>query len=113
MPLPKFLQSYFPSYDISKMDIKNPDDQREIITQILNHGNPKDISWLFKTYEAKTIKRVVSCPQRGHWQKRALNYWAKIFNINFLDVVYSTALLSFSPRPKLMEKYFKKIKSKS
>ena len=113
MPLPKFLQSYFPSYDTSKMDVKNQDDQREIITQILNHGSQKDISWLFKTYDAKIIKRVVSCPQRGHWKKRTLNYWAKIFNIDFSDIVYSTAILSISPRPKLMERYFQKIKNKS
>ena len=39
MSLPKFLQAYLPSYDISKMELSDQEDAKEIITQILNYGD--------------------------------------------------------------------------
>ena len=106
MALPKFLQSFLPSYDISKMDLKNPEDKREIITQILNFGNPKEIKWLFKTYSRREIRDVIAHPKRGYWQERALNYWTKIFNIKVPKLIYEVAIFSLTHRPELMKRYF-------
>jgi len=105
--LPKFLQAFLPSYDISKMDLHNPEDRREIITQILNYGDKKDILWLFSTYDLREIKENISHPMRGCWQERALNYWTKIFNIKMPKIIYEVAIMSLKPRPELMEKFFK------
>jgi len=38
MSLPKFLEPFLPSYDISQMDLKNPDDKKLIIEAVLNQG---------------------------------------------------------------------------
>ncbi len=107
MALPKFLEPFLASYDISKMDLYNPEDKREIIMQILNFGGRKHIIWLFKTYSLGEIKQVITHPQRGCWQERALNYWTKIFNIKVPKLIYEVAIFSLTPRPKLMERYFK------
>jgi len=107
MALPKFLQSYLPSYDISEMDLGRPEDKEEIITQILNYGSKKEILWLFSTYHLKEIKEVISHPKRGCWQERALNYWTKVFNIKLPRIIYEVAIFSLQPRPKLMRRYFK------
>jgi len=107
MALPKFLQTYLPSYDISKMDLHHPEDRQEIITQILNYGGRKDVLWLFRTYNPEEIKEVISHPKRGCWQERALNYWTKVFNIKLPRIIYEVAIFSLQPRPKLMARYFK------
>lgn len=107
MALPKFLQPYLPSYDISKIDLRDPTVKREIITQILNYGDKKDVLWLFRTYTPREIKWVISNPKRGCWQERALNYWTKIFNVKLHKVFYEAAILSLHPRPELMRRYFK------
>ena len=104
--LPKFLENFLSSYDISKMDLYNPEDKREIITQILNYGDEKDIIWLFKTYDIAEIKEVISHPMRGCWQERALIYWTKILDIKLPKIIYETAIFSLNLRPKLMENYF-------
>lgn len=105
--LPKFLQSFLPSYDISQMELDNLEDKQEIITQILNYGNKKDIIWLFRTYSLKEIRDVISHPMRGCWREKVLNYWTKFFNIKLPKIIYEVAIFSFQPRPKLAEQYFK------
>lgn len=105
--LPKWLQGYLPSYDISKMSLDNPGDKEEIITQILNNGTMEDVVWLFKTYKSDEIKKVVATPMRGCWDERALNYWTKIFNIKIHPIIYGAAIFSLDPRPQLMKSYFK------
>lgn len=112
MSLPKFLQSYLPSYNLSQMDLNNPDDKREIITQILNYGDKRDIIWLFKTYNQSEIKKNILKPLRGYWQEKPLNYWLKISNLKIPKILYQVALFSLNPRPKLMRKYFRSKKSK-
>ncbi len=111
MPLPKFLQNFLPSYDISKMDLYDPWDKREIITQILNFGDKKDIIWLFKNYNLTEIKKIISQPMRGFWQERALNYWTKFLNLRLSKIVYQAAIFSLRPRPELMSQYFRDVKS--
>lgn len=112
MALPKFLQPFLPSYDISKMDLHYPEDRQEIITQILNYGTKKDIFWLFRVYSLREVKAVISKPMRGCWLERPLSYWTKIFNIHMPKIIYETAILSLTPRPELMRKYFNYLKRK-
>lgn len=111
MPLPKFLQSYLPSYNLSQMDLNNPDDKREIITQVLNYGDKRGIIWLFKNYNQLEIKKNILKPLRGYWQEKSLNYWLKISNLKIPKILYQVALFSLNPRPKLMKKYFQKVKN--
>lgn len=81
MALPKFLQPYLASYDLSKLDKDDAAVRQELITQILNSGDDKAVRWLFKTYSKKTIKDVLRRPKRGIWFKDSLNYWQKILGI--------------------------------
>ena len=112
MSLPKFLEPFLPSYDISKMDLKDPDDKKLIIEAILNQGTMKEIKWLFKTYSLREIKNVVKNPARGCWDERALNYWTKIFDIKIPKIIYEVAIMSLIPRPKLIMRYFNYLKRK-
>jgi len=112
MPLPKFLEPFLPSYDISKMDLKEPADRREIIIAILNQGNEKDLKWLFRTYSLKEIKKEIENPGRGIWFRDVLYYWTKILNIKLPKIVFEAAVFDLNPRPKLIRRYFNYLKRK-
>ena len=112
MKLPNFLESYLPSYDISKMNLKNPSDKKLIIEVVLNQGPMEKIKWLFKTYSVREIKNVLRNPRRGCWDTRVLNYWTKIFDIKIPKLIYDVAIFSLAPRPELMRRYFNYLKRK-
>lgn len=105
--LPKFLEPFLPSYDISQMGLKNPNDKKLIIEAILNRGTAKEIKWLFRNYTLKEIKNVLKNPRRGCWQERKLNYWTKVLDIKLPKFVYEVAIFSLEPRPKLSAKFFR------
>ena len=113
MPLPKFLESFLPSYDISKMDLHNSYDKKLIIEAVLNYGTTKDIKWLFRTYSQREIKNVLRNPSRGCWQARVLNFWTKFFNIKVHPVVYEMAILDLNPNPEKWQRWFNFIKKKA
>lgn len=98
MPLPKFLQSVLWSYDLSKMSTADPKDRDLTITQVLNHGDMKQLEWLTKTYSRKEIEDVVREPWRGMWFKRVLDYWLKIFGLKIPQEIYQKAVLDINPK---------------
>jgi len=110
MRLPKFLEPFLPSYDISKMDLRDPYDKKLIIEAVLNQGTMKEIKWLFKTYSFREIKNVLRNPRRGCWDARVLNFWTKFFGIKIHPIIYEMAILDLIPRPEKQEKWFKFIK---
>ena len=79
MALPSFLQGYLWSYDIRKIDKKLH--KETIITSILDLGDEKAISWLFKNYSLGQIKSVLKNPRRGEWHKTSLLYWQRILDV--------------------------------
>lgn len=95
MALPKFLQPYLASYDLTKLDVRR--DRQLIITQILNKGNYKALQWLGKTYSRKEIKRAISSPTPGMWLKSILSYWLKIFNLRIDKKTFNRAALDLRP----------------
>lgn len=113
MPLPKFLEPFLPSYDISKMDLKDPYDKKLIIEAVLNQGTIKEIKWLFKTYSIREIKNVLKNPSRGCWDARVLNFWTKFFEIKLHSIVYEMAILNLSPQPEKWERWWKFIIKKA
>jgi hypothetical protein len=110
MPLPKFLEPFLPSYDISKMDLKNPSDKRLIIEAVLNQGTMKEIKWLFKTYSIREIKNVLRNPRRGCWDARVLNFWTKFFGIKIHPIIYQMAILDLIIRPEKQERWLRFIR---
>ncbi|MCD6094643.1 hypothetical protein J7J39_01935 [bacterium] len=113
MPLPKFLKPFLPSYDISKMDLRNPYDKKLIIEAVLNQGTMKEIKWLFKTYSFREIKNVLKNPRRGCWDAKVLNFWTKFFGIKLHPVVYEMAILDLNPRLEKWKKWFRFIKKRA
>ncbi len=95
MGLPRFLQSCFPSYDLTKLDIKK--DKKLIITQILNNGTEKEIKWLGNNYSQKEIKEVVQNPIKGMWMKSVLEYWQKILGIRHKQKITNQAVINLNP----------------
>lgn len=96
MSIPSFLQSYLASYDITKLDKNNPSVAAEIITQTLNLGDTKAVSWLFDNYTLAEIRDVVRNPKRGVWNDESLNYWKEILKINKIPN-YQKAILNINP----------------
>lgn len=113
MALPKFLQFFLPSYDISEMDLHDPYDKKLIIEAVLNRGTTKDIKWLFKTYSLREIKNVLRNPSRGCWDARVLNFWTKIFKIKIHPIVYEMAILDLNPNPEKWKRWLNFIKKRA
>jgi len=107
MALPKFLEPFLPSYNISKMDLHNPYDKKLIIEAVLNQGTMKEIKWLFKTYSGREIKNVLKQPRRGCWDARILNFWTKFFGIKIHPTVYEMAILNINPQPEKWERWLR------
>ena len=108
MRVPKFLQPYVPSYDVS--DLKLERDKDLLITQVLNKGDDGAIKWLFKTYSISEIRKFVKNPTRGMWFRRSLNYWAKILNIKIPKFNFELAIIELNDlRPKLYERFYKSL----
>ncbi len=87
---PKQFQRTLWSYDINKMDLK--EDQKEIITQVLNYGTWEDLKLLYQLYPEKEIKEVVRNPCRGVWFEKVLNFWTLIFNIKLKKEIWEKAI---------------------
>ena len=105
MAIPKFLQPYLWSYDLSQMDPKR--DKITIITQILNFGDKKAIKWLFRTYKISAMRSIIKKPRRGLWLIKSINYWAKILDVTPNPWLYKFCILDVNPNPELAEEFFK------
>ena len=95
MSIPKFLNPYLASYDLSKIDAVRH--KELIITEVLNKGDFKALSWLCKTYSKRDLVKVIKNPIRGVWLKDVLLYWMKIFDIELPGKVFRQALLDLNP----------------
>jgi len=96
MPVPKFLQSYLPSYNVDRLDKDDPSVASEIITQVLNLGDDKAIAWVFENFTIDKIRDAVKNPQKGVWNEESLNYWKEILKIG--EIVDSDkAILNIYP----------------
>ena len=111
MALPKFLQPYLWSYDLSQMDPKG--DKITVITQILNFGDKRAIKWLFNNYKISEIRQILEKPQRGLWLRKSIHYWSKILDVTPDPWYYKFCLLNINPNPKLAEEFFKEKFSRS
>lgn len=83
MPLPKFLEPFLPSYDISKMDLHNLHDKKLIIEAVLNQGTMKEIKWLFKTYSLREIKMLSEIPLGVVGMRELLIFGQRFFKLNY------------------------------
>lgn len=76
-PLTK--KSLFWDTDTNTIDmVKN---KRYVIERILKFGSLTDYSWLKSIYSADEIKKVIT-RDRSELDKKSLNFWCEIYNIN-------------------------------
>ena len=78
--IPQYIQPFLWSYDTKRMNFKK--DKKRIIINVLNLGTKKATDWLFKTYTKQEIKTVFKNSLAGEWNKKSLNFWSFIFNLN-------------------------------
>ncbi|MFA5827151.1 MAG: hypothetical protein WC839_01470 [Candidatus Paceibacterota bacterium] len=72
-------KSLFWDTDVNNIDIiKN---KRYIIERILKFGDLTDYYWLKNIYSPNEIKKVIT-RDRSELDKRSLNFWRYIYNIN-------------------------------
>lgn len=72
------IKRFFWDVDPDSLDVKK--NSEYIIARILEYGDPEAIKWLFKTYDKKTIKKVLM-NKRG-FSKRTANFWSKILDVD-------------------------------
>ena len=78
--IPQSVKAALWSYDSTKLDLNK--DKERIITNVLNYGTREAIDWLFATYERDEIREVVANPRPGEWDRKSLNFWCIIFDID-------------------------------
>lgn len=72
------IKRFFWDVDFSKLDFaKNQD---FVIERILEYGDIRGISWLFKTYDKKTIREVLM--NKHGFSKKTANFWSKILDVD-------------------------------
>lgn len=76
-PLAK--KSLFWDTNINNIDISK--NKRYIIERILRFGDLTDYSWLKNIYSSKDIEKVIT-RDRSELDKKSLNFWRYIYNIN-------------------------------
>ncbi len=67
------------SCDTDRLDLEQH--RERIITNVLNMGTHDALLWLFRTYTRERIAEVVAHPRPGEWNKRSLNYWSLVFDL--------------------------------
>lgn len=67
------------SLDTGRIDLDRH--RQRIVTNILNLGTHEAVTWLFKTYPRERIAEVVAYPRPGEWDRRSLNFWALVFDV--------------------------------
>ena len=77
--IPKFVQPFLWSYDTNSLDLTR--DKRRIITNVLNLGTSQATDWLFEVYTKDDIKNCLTNPLPGEWNKKSLNFWSLIFEV--------------------------------
>jgi len=77
--IPQFVRPFLWSYNTDALDLSR--DKKRIITNVLNFGTDEATNWLFKTYTKEDIKSCVINPLPGEWNKKSMNFWSLIFNI--------------------------------
>ena len=75
--LPEFLKKYFWDVEFKKIDLEK--NKIYVLRRILNYGDEKAVTWMYKNFKKPEIKNVLS-NFRGYSQKSA-NYWALILDI--------------------------------
>lgn len=95
--VPNFLQPYLASYDLSKLDASDPGVSQEIITEVLNRGDKKAVTWVFSNFPENQIKSVIKNPTPGTWIESSLLYWQKILGTNTSSHNFQEALLNLNP----------------
>lgn len=81
--LPKSFKSYF--WDVDFEGINPQKSAQYVIARLIDRGNDKAISWLFKNYPKPIIKEVITF-RRGFSPKTA-NFWANALKIDKRKVV--------------------------
>lgn len=104
MALPRFLQTYLPSYNLTGLNLKR--DKDIIITPILDHGDTEAVRWLCSVYNLSDIKAVVKNPIRGMWFRPSLSYWKNILGIKIPKQKFELAILNLDPKPSRYLKEF-------
>ncbi|MBI2017704.1 hypothetical protein HYS92_01490 [Candidatus Daviesbacteria bacterium] len=81
--LPSFLKQYFWDVDFNKID-KNQN-APYVVHRILDQGKDKAIKWMFRTYDKKLIKEVVT--KRRGFSAKKVNFWADFLELDKRKVV--------------------------
>ncbi len=76
MILPKEVKKFFWDIDISKATPARH--KKYYISRILDKGDGKSVSWLFKMFGRGVVKRSVSSLKLT---PRSANYWQKFFQV--------------------------------
>lgn len=92
--LPKFLKKYF--WDVDFRAINFEERRVFILRRLLDYGDEKAVSWVYKYYKPIEMKNVLQ-NFRGLSQKSA-NFWAFLLGVSKKDVLCLKKRLLKAPK---------------
>lgn len=78
MQLPSFLKKYFWDTDFNSLSIKKHSSY--LITRLLEYGDEKALSWMFKNINRKKIETTVI--ESRELSQKSANFWGLVLNLN-------------------------------
>jgi hypothetical protein len=75
MVLPRYIKKYFWDIDTNKAEPNSH--KKYYVTRILDKGDKKAVSWLFKIFGKDEIKRNI---ELSRLSPRSANYWSRYFS---------------------------------
>jgi hypothetical protein len=79
--LPQEVKACLWSYDISRIDLSNPDHRRRIIENVLNRGTKAATDWLLAEFDKKEIADAIASSSVSVWNKKSLALWSLVFDV--------------------------------
>ena len=75
---PEFLKHLFWEFDFEQIDVVR--NKFAIIERVINYGDFRELSWLFKTYDQNEI--VENLKSNYNISTKAVNIWAEVFGFD-------------------------------
>lgn len=70
--------------------------RKQLITQIFNRGDVKDMRWALKFYPKRVLRDAVKNPLKGHWDSRSLGSFTNYFRIKLSQEIAREAIQRIS-----------------
>jgi uncharacterized UBP type Zn finger protein len=79
--LPKAVKACLWSYDVTQIDLSNPDHKQRVIENVLNYGTIPALNWLLAHMSREDIAEAITHSRASVWNKKSISLWSLVFGV--------------------------------